>query len=90
MLKKDLWLKCAMSISKKETVQLVYYLPTLQFLSYITEYKIGGKRRVIKQMYLFPHTCTTGGVNYHNLKITFTSTYVYIPFIFILPSLNNS
>lgn len=90
MLKKELWLQCATSINKEETVQFLYYLSTSQSPSYIMEYKIGGKRGVTKQTYLFPHAYTIGGVNYHNKKITYPSTYVFIPFIFIVLSLNNS
>lgn len=75
---------------KEEMVQVLYYLHTSQFPSYIMEYKISGKRSVTKQTHSFPCACTTGRVNYHNLKITYTSTCVYIPSTFILISLNIS
>lgn len=43
---------------QEETVKYVYSLFTSRFLSYITEYKTSGKKSVINQMHLFPHTCT--------------------------------
>lgn len=66
MLKKELWLQCATSINKEETVQLLYYLSTSQSPSCIIEFKTGGKRGDTKQTYLLPHAYRIGGVNYHN------------------------